>query len=631
MVVIEENSLNIPIPHYPPFKLRSSLIDKDPVIWVHLLEAYIQLIRWLLSPEAVKLSVASQQQLQLFLKVFLLETSEEATKIFSLGAINSDIKKNTATLRTYVFLLIKNYSVVKLNLSGDALWHFVIIYVKNNATTVRGLLDGTFTSKLNDNKKSGSISSIGLIHKHLDNLINSGKFSETDLESLSLLLGQQTSAATTFSISGTSTRNISKKNSSSLTFAETFVNDSWIELLEKLYVNGKSVNATAIKNVMVISLLSLSVAKISKLAMGLGITTINTLSLYPLFSTIIISESYKELVPNLEERLPFLRSISFDGEIVDDEDDNVNEEHVAFVMDLFPEITPYQAKRVLNDNNGNVENVTNILLENPELLNNIPKQAPIKKQQPKVKIQKRNQKAPIAKRSIFDDDKISNLDFSEAKVIYGKKSSIKNKTSSEEEKKRTLTAALRLMYESDEDEPDDTYEDQEKTTGAALDDKGKRGRPRTGEGEDTPPPPSAVDTTERHLFSLFKTLGPVTFDKTARKSAQRLELKKSTSWSDEQIEGWLRMLMRSPRRFKLLEEDFFYSGNPNRQPKPKKPEAEPKKSETGSNKSEAGPKKSESDSTTSNPIKKNLAKNKLNHNRRAGHNKKTRSEMAGMQ
>jgi hypothetical protein len=40
-----------------------------------------------------------------------------------------------------------------------------------------------------------------------------------------------------------------------------------------------------------------------------------------------------------------LRSISFD-EIVDDEDDNVNEEHVAFVMDLFPEITPYQAKRV---------------------------------------------------------------------------------------------------------------------------------------------------------------------------------------------------------------------------------------------------------------------------------------------
>lgn len=605
MVTIEENSLNIPIPHYPPFKLRSSLIDKDPVIWVHLLEAYIRLIKYLLSPDAVKLSVASQQQLHLFLKVFLLETSEEATKIFSLGAINSDIKKNTAILRTYVFMLIKNYSVVKLNLSGDALWHFVVIYIKNNATTVRGLLDGTFTSKLNDNKKSGGISSVGLIHKHLDGLINSGKFSDTDLESLSLLLGQQTSAGTTFSLSGAA-RNISKKQNSSLSFAESFVNDSWIELLEKLYVNGKSVNASTIKNVMIVSLLSLSVAKVPKLAMGLGVNSIHTLSLYPLFSTIIISEPYKELVPNLEERLPFLRTLSFDS------GENVNEEHLALLMDLFPEITPFQAKTLLNGNDDNIESVTNSLLENPDLLKSIPKQAPTTKSQPKVKIQKRGQKQ-VTKRSIFDDDKISNLDFSEAKVIYGKKENIKNKTSSEEDKKRTLTAALRLMYESDEDEPDDTYEDQEKTTGTALEDKGKRGK-RTE--EETPRPVSSVDTTERHLFFLFKTLGPETFDKTARKSAQRTDLKKTTSWSDEQIEGWLRMLLKSPRRFKLLEEDFFFSGNPNRQPK----------KEAEKDKAEGKTQKEKQD-----PPKKNLAKNKLNHNRKAAHGKKTRSEMVGMQ
>ena len=77
-----EDTIYIPIPHYPPFKLRSSLIDKDPVIWVHLLEAYIHLMTVLLDPETPKLNVKSQQQLQLFLKIFLFETCEEETKIF---------------------------------------------------------------------------------------------------------------------------------------------------------------------------------------------------------------------------------------------------------------------------------------------------------------------------------------------------------------------------------------------------------------------------------------------------------------------------------------------------------------------------------------------------------------------
>ena len=39
---------------------------------------------------------------------------------------------------------------------------------------------------------------------------------------------------------------------------------------------------------------------------------------------------------------------------------------------------------------------------------------------------------------------------------------------SAELKKKTLSDALRVMYQSDEDEPDDTYDDQEKTTGDDL-------------------------------------------------------------------------------------------------------------------------------------------------------------------
>ena len=163
-----ETQLQINIPHYPPFKLRSSLIDKDPVIWVHSLEAYIRLFMFLDNNEAYGynlLHVKSQQQLQLFLKVYLAETVQEHNKIFSLGHINPEIRSNGELLKARVFSFIKNSSIIKLNFTGEAVWQFISIYISNNATTVRQLVDGSFKSKFNE-KKSGGISSIPVLYNH---------------------------------------------------------------------------------------------------------------------------------------------------------------------------------------------------------------------------------------------------------------------------------------------------------------------------------------------------------------------------------------------------------------------------------------------------------------------------------
>ncbi|KAM9900304.1 hypothetical protein OXX69_009132, partial [Metschnikowia pulcherrima] len=234
-----ESPVYIPIPHYPPFTLRSSLIDKDPVIWTHLLEGYIKLCAVLLTGE-VKLDVKSQQQFQLFLKVFLAETSEEKTKIFSLGAINPDIKSNTATLRAYVFQIICDYGVVKLGLSGESLWNFVMIYVERNASLVRAILAGTHKSKFNDNKKSGKISSVPVLRKHLISSIAEGKMQTVHLQTLSMLLGQHMATPSSKTVHVTSAGKAHKhgktlakdkyKSSSTgaLQFAEIFVNEDWI-------------------------------------------------------------------------------------------------------------------------------------------------------------------------------------------------------------------------------------------------------------------------------------------------------------------------------------------------------------------------------------------------------------------
>ncbi|CAI5757968.1 unnamed protein product [Candida verbasci] len=626
----------IPIPHYPPFKLRSSLIDKDPVIWVHLLDAYIQLIQFLLDPKSPKLNIKSQQQLQVFIKIYLSETAEEQSRIFSLGAINPDITKNTSILKIYVFQLIKDYSFVKLNLTSECVWNFIRIYCEKNINTVRNLVEGTHKSKYNNNKKSGSISQIPVLHKYIKYLILNNKFRDEDISTLSILLGQHTTnTVTTFRMgdSNSTTKNINKKSNNSLQFAESFVKSSWIEMLEKNYVSGKPVYANTIKNVMIISILSLSTAKLAKLTMELGITSIDTLEICPLFSSIILSDTYNELVPNLDERLPFLKNVKFgngQGDAIDDESDfEQNIEGISLLIDLFPQLTEQKAKIILKENNGDVEHVTNLLLENPDLIDSIT--IPYKKgksTEPKVSVRQ------ASKRSVYDEDNISKGDFSGTTIIYGKKQRESLAPSSQQLKNHTLNAALRLMYESDEDEPDDTYDDQEKTSGIADESNDKRNKKNKmtvlEDNNKESTNSDGVDENERYLFSIFKIKGNEVFEKTARKSSQRKELRKQMNWSDEQIEGWLRMLLKSPRRFKILEEDFFYGGgNPNRAPKILKndrkedtPEVQDEKKAKGINDKDIkrDPPKSKEQ------VRRNQARNEKNKSSRANHNRKAQHD-----
>ncbi|CAH2350448.1 RQC trigger complex subunit Cue3p [[Candida] railenensis] len=655
--------INISIPHYPPFKLRSSLIDKDPVIWVHLLEAYIRLFKFLLSKDedATKiLSIKSQQQLQLFLKVFLYETAHEATQIFSLGAINPDIKENTYQLKVFVFQFLRNYSLVKLQLTGEAIWHFISIYVFSNPIFVRGLVDGSYKSKFNDNKKSGSISCISLLQKYLQDSILNGNFTNADLSTLSFLLGQHGSGTSkTFSLSGPGTTStvVNKKGSNSLSFAEEFANPKWIEILEKSYANGMAVGSETSKKLMITSLVSLSVAKIAKLALELGIKNSKTLIISPLFSSIIISEPFKELVPGLEERSQFLRKIRLktydDTEVNLIENNLPSDDQILFLQEIFPTLTKSKATTILLENNGNVETVTSILLENPNLVETIEEY-----KAPQASRSGKKEKAKISQSLI---DRFSNVGFEKDAIMSRQRKDKSVDLTEAQAKEKTLTNVLRMMYDSDEDEPDDTYDDSLATVGtAATSDESKSSSKRGGassnrlavyvddndeeklDGVDglgnsiiskvnpaTSPPPtiSRISQQERILFAEYKVCGAPLFAKEARNeeskmSSSRNIVKRETGWSDEKIENWFKMVSRSPNTFKALEEDYYYNGNPNKR------NNIPITANSVKKKFTPKPKV---------PVKNARAKNeknkasKANHNRKSGHNSKTRNELAGMQ
>lgn len=629
-----DNQLAVPIPQYPPFKLRSSLIDKDPVIWVHLLEGYIQLFQLLLSDE-VALTVKSQQQLQQFLKSFLQETAEETTKIFSLGAINPDIKKNTATLRAYVLAVVRAHSIVKLGITGHSLWHFVVVYVEKNASLVRSLIDGTFKSPLNDNRKSSNISLVPALQASIETQITEGSFDASAQQVLFLLLGHHAAPlkAQTILLSGQAKkarvlakdrdRNMSS-SLSALAFAEGFVRPEWVEMLERLYSGGRSVHAETVKNCMVISVLALSVSKLATLVSTLGINSAESMAAYPLFSSIIISDAYKALNSGLEEKLPFLHSLKVDGGTAEEE---VNEKDVEFLLDMFPTLTPGKAKVALLKNERNADKVTGMLLDDPLMIESIPEELERPDEEPPIQVSQEELRRGIERFQLNENETTTPVQKKEQPL------------SEDEIKKRTLSAALQMLYESDEDERDDTYDDQEHNTGVAFEEyehktsSKEKARLAVFEDDDDEStnregtPQNAIanelEKTELNLFGYFKSSGESAFDRSGRKTKLRDEIKSVSKWSDEQIEGWFKMLKKSPKRFRLLEERFAEQFS-NRK-------VSERQLKVKNLIKQASPKPDSSNQKRAHARNERQKSSRANHNRKSGHDRKTRANLAGMQ
>lgn len=594
---------NIPIPAYPLFQLRSLMIDKDPVIWAHLLRGYIELCKVLLGGE-VRLDAKSTQQLQLFVKVFLSETASEATQIFSLGAINPDIMANTTALRAYVFQLICDHGVVKLAMSGESLWNFALCYMEKNALLVRGVIGGTHKSKFNDNKKSGKISLAPVLRKFLLGHITLGKMGQHDVSRLAMLLGQHTaSAVKTVSLSGEKThqkvlaRDKYGRLASPLQFAESFVTTDWLEDLELMYSGGRNVNAATIRDVMVVSLLSVLLQRLKTLLDDMGVKNKALMAICPLVMAILTSDTYLQMNPTLHEKIPFLADATL--------------QNIDFLCDMFPSLTPSKARVILENNEGDVQRATSALLEDPLLIEST--------SEPEMNAADVKVSASELERGI-ERFKLAENETTES---FGKKAV---SASTEEIKKNTLQAALRLLYDADEDERDDTYDDQEHTTGAKAE----------AERESTPivVRRAEFDKNEVWLFGFLKADQSL-FSKTSRKAPKRKSLRTTTGWTDEQIEGWARMLLKSPKRFRLLEEEYMLHNR--NKPAKEVEEALGSSDESDSEKQEkrpsrkSTPKPKEPELTQRMHQKKEANKAKrANHSRKSGHERKTKSQLAGL-
>ncbi|KAG7915121.1 hypothetical protein KL927_004110 [Ogataea polymorpha] len=512
--------LDIPIVAYPPFKLRSSLIDKDPVIWQHLLENYIDLFQKLIvisTKKGVKLSLKSQQQLTAFMKVYLSETSEETTKIFSLGAINPEIVRNQKRLKMVVFQFVKIYNLVNLKLAGESVWDFCKVYLRLayenmnvnqsliSVELVRDLVEGRVRSKITS--KSDDVSLVKSLQDYLRLRISDTKFNRIDLETLSMLLGQKIKNR------GGSKQRVSVGRGQQDSFSERFVNAHWIDILETLYNRGDSLHAQQCFEIAIVSFVSLASAKIINLVKDLGaVSRAQLIRNFPLVARVVLSSKFQDMNPDLRTKL-FESKSPFD------------QHKIQSLLDVFPQLTEAQCKTLLKKYKT-VEEAMNKVLEGEEV-------------------------------EEYTEKK-------KAQVQFGKKDfSLKADSKTQRQlKKKTLENALRLLYESAEDEPDDTYDDQDLTTGAgslAKDEDYESDEEFAESKHANQERDQSMESLDLTLLQVFKS-NPEAFDRSSRHTDYRNQLKSELKWTDEQIEGWARMLERNPRRFKLLEEKLLDVG-----------------------------------------------------------------------
>ncbi|KAK9449762.1 uncharacterized protein V1518DRAFT_426633 [Limtongia smithiae] len=201
-----------------------------------------------------------------------------------------------------------------------------------------------------------------------------------------------------------------------------------------------------------------------------------------------------------------------------------------------------------------------------------------------------------------EERRYQNLEFAPGTVFIGKRPGLDademlaQGTSTSEKQK--IFDTLRLFYDEEEDERDDTYDDQDASThmfeppetefpdsvdtssSAAMEKKNiqpqrptrrfplmpqdyadmKKTKTELRKMKEDEEYRMAENPNEAYLWSIFSGDESV-FATDKRGTKFRDEMKKRTSWTDEQIEGWAKVLLRDTKFRKSLEAKYIFRGN----------------------------------------------------------------------
>lgn len=559
----ESEKLEIPIVVYPPFKLRSSMYDKDPLIWAGLLLTYIEYMKFvysiisctsrnsktsgtfqILDGELLlsqKLSEGTIIETKKFIRKYLKETSYEMDQILTLGGVNIDIANRNVTLRNLVFCVVQRLGLLYFEINGELIWDFIKVYGEGNCFKIREMILNPFI--LNDRANNGSSILMNSLQNHLELLIIEGKLnynSHSDIQLLAILLG----LINKFDIKNKQQSHSKKEEFFQRKieeFTNKFVDLRWIQMLERYYSDGNSIHSDTCKILMMISLISCSIDHLANIVHQLfeRFNLANAKQFareFRLFSA-IINDNYVQFKISKSNDTLLTTKLA---DVLKNCNDISNEE-IEQLLTVFPNLTSLQVRKLLKNNKGKpVHVLINEFLEDPEkidkLINSTDESNGEKKIVMKEKFNPKNVILGKKKQLSFNDIRNNEIYDSDDNKL----------------RKKTLELSLSLIYNNDEDEPDDTYVDAEITQSEAL---GNTSSNKTNEElKDQFIKQEKLQNIEMYLYTLY-TRNPSVADRSAesRRGKLRKEIIQKTGWSNEQIEGWFYMLNKDHNKKSNLE------------------------------------------------------------------------------
>ena len=532
----DTSKVTIPIARFPPFKLRSLLIERDPAAFAHLIDTFIHYFEIVNQDSTLtRLHETSLNQLVDFIGSYIHEMASEVGMLLSLQ-ISDELNASMQNLRAWVFHTIKVCGLFYLRIFGRTLWELVVLYANKNPESIRSMLDGTFEPQL-QGVQNYQLDRINQIQQYLKELVEKNEFKRLDLLTVQYLLRDSTE------------------------FAAKFMTVQWIETLEAWWDKGSGKLATLARELMLTTLLTASVNAIVALSKSLNITDLESLVTYPLLGTLLTDDKFLRRRPELTKRLKYLnlannKTTKSEEELTDQQrpSTDLREQDLESLGILFPQLSKYQLTQLLLRYDSNIELITNLLFDNPSLAEQIPRDAP----DVETVETKESRESP----SETQEDLELHEDYLHRKNKGLAVDNITKKHVPDEVRNKTLARALELLYENDHDEIDDTYDEAEversKTTAKISLKEGTESNP--SELDSSIETGSKYDRIEGYLWNLLKE-DPNLFARNKRGSKVRKTMRSETGWSDEQIEGWARMLERSPQRARILEEKFMFRGN----------------------------------------------------------------------
>lgn len=526
--------LSLPIVTYPPFSLRAQLIEKDPVVWLHLLDTYIRYFEFLNSDNNLsKLDESTLDHLCMFMRSYINEMANEEGKLLSLG-MNHDVQDDLRVLRVWILTTLKTCGLFYLQIFGETLWNFIILYIQKNPVSVRSLIDGSHKPRIT-NVQRIQVNRISQIQQHIKSLVEQNKFTRTDLKAFQFLIENKD-------------------------FADKFFSINWIEYLELWWDKGSGKFSNIAKQLMITTLLQVRRKSILDVTKSLGVSSLDTLSIYPLLGSVLVSERFNTLRPDVKQEIAYLNFVNglsetVKGAITNDVEDihevesfTVSDENISELSNFFPGLSRYQVSELLKRYDNNVELIVNLMFEDPTLIDSIPREV--------IKLDNNSKITPK------EGELLEELELHENSIRYTEQtaSDITKKHVPDEIRNKTLTRALKLLYDDDEDERDDTYDETEversKIGGKITIDDDSNEEAQENERQQA----SKYDQIEGYLWNLLKDDNTL-FERSKRGSKVRKSMKQQTTWSDEQIEGWARMLQKSPQRARIMEDKYMFRGN----------------------------------------------------------------------